>query len=237
MNRLMTSIGTGRSSRGHYTTAGYNTRQDRAQPREEDDLYIAKVPAGSAQDILRDLNREGYRCERPWRQASQLPLEEEPKAKQGRSPKTSRPRAPEKKRQRDLFENLMYEAGRDKAACALCVVLLVVLALFTSVYLRQLYTGVQIENANRSKQAQINVLIAENDQYMQQLEMAKSGERIRNLAQNELGMLRRERANIVEIYIQKPEVVTQETVQESEGILVKCLDFMLGMLELLHIGE
>ena len=48
-----------RSARGRYSQAGYDANAERT-------LYIADVPAGSAQDELRDYNRAGYRSERPW---------------------------------------------------------------------------------------------------------------------------------------------------------------------------
>ena len=54
-------------------------------------------------------------------------------------------------------------------------------------------------------QAQTITLRQENEKLAQQLEIAGSGERIRNLAQNELGMLRRERAQTETIYIQAPD--------------------------------
>ena len=53
------------SGRGKYTVAGY-TGHD-----EYEALYIASAPAGSAQENLRDLNRKGYRSERPWHETPQ----------------------------------------------------------------------------------------------------------------------------------------------------------------------
>ena len=56
-----------RSARGRYSAAGYRHAYTE-QEKEQGELYIASVPAGSAQDELRDFNRAGYQAERPWRQ-------------------------------------------------------------------------------------------------------------------------------------------------------------------------
>ena len=66
--------------------------------------------------------------------------------------------------------------------------------------------------------------------------LAKEGERIRNLAQNELGMLRPERAQHVTIYIQSPDTA-QQTLQQNEEPRMEMLDILLGLLDVLHIGE
>ena len=47
------------ANRARYTSAGYNARR-------EQELYIARAQAGSAQEALVDLNKRGYRSERPW---------------------------------------------------------------------------------------------------------------------------------------------------------------------------
>ena len=71
----------------------------------------------------------------------------------------------------------------------------------------------------------------------QQLEIAGSGERIRNLAQNELGMLRRERAQTETIYIQAPDKKAREEAQTVGQTHMEILDFLLGLLNVFHIGE
>ena len=50
VNTLMASKGTNSASRGQYASSG---------SADEREMYIADVPAGSAQDNLRDLNRVG----------------------------------------------------------------------------------------------------------------------------------------------------------------------------------
>ena len=67
--------------------------------------------------------------------------------------------------------------------------------------------------------------------------MARSGERIRNLAQNELGMLRPERAMTQKIYIQAPDSTAAATLQNTEEPRMEMLDILLGLLNVLHIGE
>ena len=63
------------------------------------------------------------------------------------------------------------------------------------------------------------------------------GERIRNLAQNELLMLRPERAETQTIYIQAPEKTTETTLQQNEEPRMEALDILLGLLNVFHIGE
>ena len=55
------------SARRRYSAAGYTHAP---QSEQKGELYIASVPAGSAQDELRDWNRAGYQAERPWREAT-----------------------------------------------------------------------------------------------------------------------------------------------------------------------
>ena len=71
----------------------------------------------------------------------------------------------------------------------------------------------------------------------QQLMAAESGDRIRNRAQNELGMLRRERAQTETIYIQAPEKKAQDEAQALSENHMEILDFLLGLLNVFHIGE
>ena len=59
----MAGMNHARKERGRYSQAGYVGTYDGVEERE---LYIAREPAGSAQDELRDFNRAGYRSARPW---------------------------------------------------------------------------------------------------------------------------------------------------------------------------
>ena len=77
-----------RVSRGRYVSAGYAEKRMRPAA-DERELYISADPAGSARENLRDLNRTGYRSERPWRDTPDPAL-------QKAAPKTQR-RAPARK--------------------------------------------------------------------------------------------------------------------------------------------
>lgn len=72
---MMTSTKNARSSRGRYVSAGYASKEKKEQGAQ---LYIASEPAGSARDNLRDMNKAGYRTERPWRDTPTPVFESEP---------------------------------------------------------------------------------------------------------------------------------------------------------------
>ena len=52
-----------------------------------------------------------------------------------------------------------------------------------------------------------------------------------------LGMLRRERAQTETIYIQAPEKKAQDEAQALSENHMEILDFLLGLLNVFHIGE
>ena len=74
MNTIMAGAA-GNNRAKKYTYAGYQSE------RAENDLYIARDPAGSAQDNLRDLNKKGYQADRPWNETPE-PLFETMRAEQ-----------------------------------------------------------------------------------------------------------------------------------------------------------
>ncbi|MDO4741666.1 MAG: hypothetical protein Q4A66_13440, partial [Eubacteriales bacterium] len=86
-------------------------------------------------------------------------------------------------------------------------------------------------------QSRTVALEKESERLAQQLEIAKSGERIRNLAQNELHMLRPERALTETIYIQTIDNNPDTVLQQNEEPRMEALDILLGLLNVLHIGE
>lgn len=196
-------------------------------------MYIADVPAGSAQDSLRDLNRAGYRSERPWRETPSPVFEEEAPA----APAPVRSAKRRQAREQTVAEWLMASARRDRRDVAVCIVLLGVILMMAAAWGQKMIAGVQIQQRIESYQTQTKVFEAENERLVQQLELARSGERIRNLAQNELNMLRPERAEHETIYIQAPDSMTQEPVQQNGEPRMELLDFLLGLLNVLHIGE
>ena len=214
-----------KSTRGKYTAAGYAGAADKQ-------MYIADVPAGSAQDSLRDLNRLGYRSDRPWHETPAPAFEAEAAAVA----------APERivrrrEKKQTTGEWLIACAKREKKDVVACVVLGVVIMMMLAASGQKLVAGVEIQRGIASYQTQTAAFVRENERLAQRLEMARSGERIRNLAQNELNMLRPERAEHETIYIQAPAISAQGALQQNEEPRMELLDILLGLLNVLHIGE
>lgn len=197
-------------------------------------MYIADVPAGSAQDDLRDLNRAGYRSERPWNDAPDPVFEEKPPVK----PPKKRPAARRQpQRPRTFLDRLAAQARRERRDVAVCAALVVVMMMMTAAWGQKMIRGVEIQQTIRMYQANTVAFERDNERLAQELERARDGKRIRNLAQNELGMLRPERARTETIYIQTPENVAEEPVQNIEEPGVGMLDILLGLLNVFQIGE
>ena len=228
----MTGTRPARVSRGRYVSAGYAEKRERPA-KDEKELYIAADPAGSARENLRDLNRTGYRSERPWREtpdpALQTPAPQRPKAAPARKAAA--------KRQLGPIDRLLLEIRRDRKGVAVCAMLAATMLVMAVAWGRNMVSGVNTQRAIERYQAQTITLQQENEKLSQQLEIAGSGERIRNLAQNELGMLRRERAQTETIYIQAPDKKAQEGAQTVGQTHMEILDFLLGLLNVFHIGE
>ena len=214
-----------RSLRGKYTTAGYA----HGQPS----LYIADVPAGSPQENLRDLNRrgygQGYRSERPWREEPVLSYEAAVKAQ----PVTrNRPQ-----RRPDFSTRFAQAVRKERRAATVCVLLIAAILMIVAAWGQKMIEGVRIQNAIAEYQAQTLALQQSNEDLSRQLENAKNGERIRNKAQNELGMLRPERAQRETVYIRASDLAVTEQPQRNEGPTMELLDILLGLLNVFHIGE
>jgi len=222
----MAGMNHARKERASYSRAGY-IGADYAQ--EERELYIAKAPAGSLQDELRDFNRAGYRSERPWNETPVPVFEAE-------GVPVSVPSSGRRVRQETFFDRLAYYARREKKDAIACVVLLAIILMMTAAWGQKLVEGKRLQDTISSYHAQTLAFEKDNERLGAQLEIAKSGERIRNLAQNELNMLRPERAQHVTIYIQTPEAA-QQTLQQNEEPRMELLDILLGLLDVLHIGE
>ena len=229
---MMTGTRTMRVSRGRYVSAGYAEKRTRPAA-DERELYISADPAGSARENLRDLNRTGYRSERPWRDTPDPAL-------QTAAPKTQR-RAPARKtaarKQLGLIDRLIVEFRRDHAGVAACVLLAATMLVMAVAWGRNMVDGVTTQRSIESYQTQTATLVKENEMMQQQLTAAESGDRIRNRAQNELGMLRRERAQTETIYIQAPDKKAREEAQTVGQTHMEILDFLLGLLNVFHIGE
>ena len=229
---MMTGTRTTRVSRGRYVSAGY--AEKRARPAaDERELYISADPAGSARENLRDLNRAGYRSERPWRDTPDPAL-------QTATPETQR-RAPVRKaaarKQLGPIDRLLTEIRRDRKGVAVCAMLAATMLVMAVAWGRNMVDGVTTQRSIESYQTQTATLVKENEMMQQQLTAAESGDRIRNRAQNELGMLRRERAQTETIYIQAPDKKAREEAQTVGQTHMEILDFLLGLLNVFHIGE
>ncbi|MBP3522648.1 MAG: hypothetical protein J6M56_03665 [Clostridia bacterium] len=226
MNTLMAGAYKARSTRGRYSQAGYAGNEERT-------LYIADVPAGSAQDELRDYNRAGYRSDRPWHETPAPVFEtaEAAPAQQAAAPGRGSVRP------QTLLDRLAAQARRERRDVAVCIVLLAIIMMMVAAWGQKMIKGVEIQRSINAYQANTVAFERENERLAQQLELARGGERIRNLAQNELGMLRPERARTETIYIRTPESTAQTTAQNTEEPRMELLDILLGLLNVLHIGE
>lgn len=230
---MMTSTKNMRSSHGRYVSAGYASKDKERDAR----LYIASEPAGSARDNLRDMNKAGYRTERPWRETPTPVFESETIRKETGTKNTRYVSKRKSRRQLGFIDRLLLEAQRDRKGVAACIVLFALMLTMTAVWGQKVVDGVNIQRDIQSYQDRTISLQRENEKLSQQLEIAENGERIRNLAQNELGMLRRERAQTETIYIHAPEKQAQEESQETMQTRMDILDFLLGLLNVFHIGE
>ena len=213
-----------RAVRGKYSQAGYAGADDRQ-------LYIAQVPAGSNQDELRDYNRAGYRSERPWEEPP-VPIFESADVVGDEGSARSK-----RVKKQSVMDYLSAQAKRERKDVIACIVLAGVIMLMTAVWGQKLIQGAEIQKAINNYQTSTTIFERENENLARQLEMARSGERIRNLAQNELGMLRPERAMTQKIYIQTSETPAETTLQNIEEPRMEMLDILLGLLNVLHIGE
>lgn len=227
VNTLMAGTYKAHSARGRYSQAGYVREEERP-------MYIADVPAGSAQDDLRDLNRAGYRSERPWNDAPDPVFEETPPAKPPQKRPAAR-RQPQKPR--TFMDRLVAQAHRERRDVVVCAAFVVVIMMMTAAWGQKMIRGVEIQQTIRMYQANTVAFERDNERLAQELELARDGKRIRNLAQNELGMLRPERARTETIYIQTPESVAEEPVQNIEEPSMEILDILLGLLNVFQIGE
>ena len=207
-----------------YTYAGF------AEEKEEAQLYIAQDAAGSAQDNLRDLNKRGYRTARPWNETPEPLFETQAK------PKAAPKQAPKQKK-KSFFDWLIYHAKRDRAGVAICTGLCCAMLMMVAVWGGEIVEGVQLADRIGQYESGTRAISLENESLTKELERAKSGERIRNLAQNQLGMLRPERAAHEVIYIRTADHSATEAHMEEGETRMEFLDLMLGLLDVFHIGE
>lgn len=233
----MASVKTGSASRGRYAADAGRT-ENPASAANDRELYISAVPAGSAQDNLRDLNRVGYRSARPWNEGPRPAFADDGSAAPVAPSAPVAPRArPARKRKESFFERAASQARRDRKGVAACVALCFAILLMTAMWGGRMVDGVAIARDIAAYQSQTRALEQDNESLVRQLETASSGERIRNLAQNELGMLRPERASQQTIYVRANDNRVTEAPQAADEPKMELLDILLGLLDVFHIGE
>jgi len=119
----------------------------------------------------------------------------------------------------------------------ICLALLFAMLMMVAAWGGEMVDGVMLSRDIAMYETQTKYIKMENEGLQRQLEIASSGERIRNLAQNELGMLRPERANQATIYIRATDAAETMAQTEAGGVEMELLDILLGLLNVLHIGE
>lgn len=197
-----------------YSAGGYS---------DEQDLYLSALRPGSRQDRLRDLNRlgytEGYDSPDPF-------FEEEVREKE----------KPKNNLAKGLWTAIREEAKQDRLGSAIFVFLLIAFLLLSGFWFNRMAISARNRSDIESYRRRTEALLLANETLRAELARVQDGERIRNLAMNEHGMLRRERAETVEIYVQVPEAGNVITARPAEETKFEVLDFLLGLLDRLKIG-
>ena len=128
-------------------------------------------------------------------------------------------------------------AMQERREVVVCVVLLAMILMIVASWGQKMVEGVRIQNSIAEYQALTVQLERQSEEFERQLELARGGERIRNLAQNELGMLRPERAQKQSVYIQSIDTGTRARQEQTQEPRMDTLDILLGLLSVFHIGE
>ncbi len=197
-----------RGSRGEFVSAGviYDN---------ESELYIAREMPGSSRENLRD-NAYANR------------YTESPDPVLGSRETAGKPR----RVQAGPLDIVIRELKKDRIAALMCGILFIVFLGLGMLYISKVMQiqkdlqAIDVYRTNESFFAEKNIELE------QKLELAQSGERIRNQALNSLGMLRREKADIREIYIQLPDDVgesVQNTQVETKFGLLDALLNLIGI--------
>ena len=226
VNRLMAGAGLKKASRASYTSAGYVYDEEEL----EGELLIEHFQAGSAQDLLRDNNRIGYSVEE--RDSDGLPFSfvaDEPMKLPVRKAK----KKPEE--QLTMTQRLARAIRRERAAVAVCSVLLVLNIVLLSFWGQAMIDGVRLQEKIEGYEKGIGEYELDISEARTKIDRATNDERVRNVAQNELGMLRRERVATEKIYIQTagisaPRPVVAD-VEESTGLL----DWLLSVADIFDL--
>ncbi|MBP3656382.1 MAG: hypothetical protein J6K32_06770 [Clostridia bacterium] len=200
--------------------------------KHQHELYIARVQAGSRQDELLDYNRAGYAGVRPWHE-SPTPVFD------GGDAAVAMPvrRARQRRAADGWMDRLAIAARKEKADAIVCVLLIAAILVIGAVWGQKMHQSDRINDEIERIKISTEYLEGRNGELQKALDAAKGDARIRNLAQNELGMLRPERAETRTIYVQASDLAKKTTVQENEEPKFEALDFMLGLLNVFGFEE
>ncbi len=227
VNTLMAGAATG-ARRSDFTAAGY------AGDGMGGDLYIERVQAGSAQDLLRDNNRPGYAGEEL--DGDGLPfsflMEEERREKRSEREK-------KKKNQPLTFGQwLRRAAARERGAAIACCVLAVLIAILGSFLIQSLIDGKRTQDQialydSGAKEYDALITTANG-----KISIAQLPERICNAAVNELGMERRERVATETIYIQTSNLaIAPQMAAAPAQEELSWLDWLLSVADMLDFAS
>ena len=195
----------------------------RAGYREEPELNIEWTRAGSQRDRLRDLNRPGYKTQEP----SPDPIH---------FAGAERLRTAQSSRKASRLDRVRKEAAEDRAGATACALLLALVLVLGGVWADRLHESLDNRRSIAAYNTRTAALIEANESLQAQLLAVTSGDRIRNLAQNSYGMLRRERAQVHEIYVQMPSGTQVGGADFASNHQIELLDVLLGIMERFHIG-
>ena len=171
----------------------------------ESELYIAREMPGSSRENLRDNAYANRYTESPDPVLGSRETAGEPRRVQA-----------------GPLDMVIRELKKDRIAALMCGMLYISKVM----QIQKDLQAIEIYRTNESFFAEKNIELE------QKLELAQSGERIRNQALNNLGMLRREKADIREIYIQLPDDVgesVQNTQVETKFGLLDALLNLIGI--------
>ncbi len=196
-----------RGTRGRYVSAG-------AVFDREADLYIAREMPGSSRENLLDNAYETRYTESP-----EPVLAEKQQTVEKNSAVHMGP-----------LDVLLREIRKDRISAALCAILFVLFVGLGILYVSktmQIRKDIQAIDVFRTNES---FFMEKNVELERQLEQARSATRIRNQAQNNLGMLRREKADIREIYIQLPEDEEESKQNMQAETKFELLDALLNLI-------
>ncbi len=224
VNTLM--AGAGKAQRGHYTSAGYAYEEQ----ERESELYLERDRAEFARELIRDNHRVGYSAQEldedglPFSFFIDEAQRDEERARQ----KKRSARARQAQEELTFTERLAIAMRRERCAAAVCCVLLALNATLLAFWGQAMIDGVEKRNQIEAYEDDIAGYQAEIETARKAIDAAQRGDRIRNVAQNELGMLREELVTKQTIYIQAPSAAADRPQQTQEQERTGLLDWLLS---------